>query len=290
MVPAGPPGRQAERRPWNARLARPACIVGGMGKKSRGKKRPESGQPAPEPPVPVSDYFERRNIDDTGELEWIVDDFVRDLEEGYFLQWEAVVRQEQGLALSREQEEALEDLIDFGDDDDRILYINESPRPSQAWYEIARALATRLVVDRFRTADSHYGVVTEGWPRMADAIDERGAALSRPEGVRTAIEVIAAEVRHDLWIQSCFEALSGIGQEDALTLVDPEEQERIDDFIERLSECRDSVRYCGLTLETLLSKLILPERDEAVFVKEMMERLGLQSPKDPIAEKLSAAR
>ncbi len=44
------------------------------------------------------------------------------IKEGYFLRWEAVVRDEQGLPLSEKQQEALDGLLDFGDDDTPILY------------------------------------------------------------------------------------------------------------------------------------------------------------------------
>ena len=62
------------------------------------------------------------------------------IEEGDFLRWEAVVCDELGLPLTARQEEALGDLLNFSDeaDEDRILYINEIPRPSEPWYEIVQ--------------------------------------------------------------------------------------------------------------------------------------------------------
>src|ERR1019366_1437838 len=47
--------------------------------------------------------------------------------------------------------------------------------------------------------------------------------------------------RHKLWLQCCFNELGGLGQEEELTLEDPEEHERVDGFIENLRECKDSV-------------------------------------------------
>ena len=52
------------------------------------------------------------------------------MKRGYFLQWEAIVRQEQGLTLTEKQQQTLDELISFNDEEDeRILYIDEMPRP-----------------------------------------------------------------------------------------------------------------------------------------------------------------
>ena len=44
--------------------------------------------------------------------------------------------------------------------------------------------------------------------------------------------------------------------------------------------------YFDLTLESLMTKLILPEKDEAIFVREMVDKLGLSSAQEPIAKHL----
>ena len=87
-------------------------------------------------------------------------------------------------------------------------------------------------------------------------------------------------------MQYCFNDLAGLGQDEETTLEDPEEHYRIEDFIDHLRECKESVAYCGLTLESLLSRLILPERDRPIFIKMMQEKLGLGSAQERIADRL----
>jgi hypothetical protein len=57
-------------------------------------------------------------------------------------------------------------------------------------------------------------------------------------------------------------------------------------FIENLQECKDSVAYFGLTLESLLTKLVLPDKDKPVFFKLMQDKLGLRLSQEQIAEHL----
>ena len=83
-----------------------------------------------------------------------------------------------------------------------------------------------------------------------------------------------------------WQPLSGLGQEAELTLRNPEEHERVDGFIGNLRECKDSVAYFDLTLESLLTRVILPEKDQPIFVNMMKEKLGLTSAKEPIASHL----
>jgi len=49
-------------------------------------------------------------------------------------------------------------------------------------------------------------------PKLIDALEKHAAGLSLPEGAKTVIDIIPAEVQHRLWLQSSFDALSGIGQ------------------------------------------------------------------------------
>jgi hypothetical protein len=46
------------------------------------------------------------------------------------------------------------------------------------------------------------------------------------------------------------------------------------------------VAHFGLTLESLLTRVILPERDRPIFTMLMQEKLGLRSAKEPIADRL----
>ena len=87
-------------------------------------------------------------------------------------------------------------------------------------------------------------------------------------------EVVPAELRHKLWLQFCFNDLGGLGQEDELTLEDPEEHYRIERFIDDLRECKDAVAFFGLTLESMLTRLVLPEKDRPIFLELMQGKAG----------------
>jgi hypothetical protein len=71
-----------------------------------------------------------------------------------------------------------------------------------------------------------------------------------------------------------------------MTLEDPEQLYRIEWFIDYLKECKESVAFFGLTLDSLLTKVVLPDRDQPIFVKLMQDRIGLSSTKEPIADRL----
>jgi hypothetical protein len=79
-------------------------------------------------------------------------------------------------------------------------------------------------------------------------------------------------LRHKLWLQDSFDALSGLGQDEELTLERNEQQDRVDEFIDCLREHKDSVEYFNLTLDSLLERVILPERDRPIFVRLLQEK------------------
>ena len=58
----------------------------------------------------------------------------------------------------------------------------------------------------------------------------------------------------------------------------------MDCFIESLRECKESVDYFNLTLDSLMTRIILPERDQPIFVKMMLDKLGLSSAQERIAD------
>src|SRR5437588_8361848 len=122
-------------------------------------------------------------------------------------------------------------------------------------------------MEPFRNADCHEEVKCDGWNLIVTALREHGGGLSLPPGAKSPEEVVPAELRHKLWLQWCFNDLDGLGQDEELTLEDSEQHERVDGFIDNLRECKDSVAYLGLTLESLMSKLILPERDQPIFIR-----------------------
>ena len=132
--------------------------------------------------VPTYDFFEHRSLDDPADREEILENVIESLERGEFLVWEAVVCDELGWPLTQKQAKALSGLLDFGDDpgEDRILYIDEIPRPSQLWYEIVREIARHLLVDQFKTHEIHYEGVLEDWNNLVAALEEHGEGLSLP--------------------------------------------------------------------------------------------------------------
>ncbi len=255
---------------------------------AQGKSRP----PAPlrwefDPDVPTHDFLEDGPLDDAWNLQQAVDNFVWWLEEDQFLTWEAVVCQEQGLPLTAAQKKSLGTLLSFNDEeDDQVHYIDEIPRPSEPWYVILNRIVPHLLIEPFKTSDVQDGVQLDGWNQITEALDEHGQGLSLPPGVASHREVVPADLRHKLWLQHCCEMLSGLGQDEGLTLANEDQQYRIDAFIDRLRECKEGVAHLGLTLESLLTRIILPDRDQPLFVRRMQEKLGLGGTQEPIAGRL----
>lgn len=202
-------------------------------KRKRSKRAVQSQVPF-DPSVPTCDYFEYIDLDNPGDIDQVLDNLIHDIKTGYFLQWEAVVRQEQGLPLTKKQKKALDRLIHFGDeDDDRILYIDEIPRPREPWYEIARKIVPRILRELFRTDESMYWAMHEGWPTLVETLESHGRDLSLPEGVKSALDIFPVDLRHRLWLQVCFDALSGLGQDKELTLENERQQDRVTWFIQQ---------------------------------------------------------
>jgi hypothetical protein len=217
-----------------------------------------------------------------------VENFIFIMEKDDFLAWEAVMAHEQGLRLTHQQRAALGELINFGDpEDDQILYIDEIPRPSEPWYAILNKIVPHLLVEPFRTFDMHYEEQCEGWRRLVQCLNEHADGLSRPPGVSSAVEVVPTELRHKLWLQDCFDALSGLGQDEELTLENSEQREfRIEDFVESLRKHKESVRYFDLTLDSLLTRVIVPEKDRPILIQAVQGTSGMKSTADRIADYL----
>ena len=251
--------------------------------------------------VPIYNYFEDHNLDKEWGFAECLDNLLHDIEGGYFLAWEAVARHEQGLPLTRMQQEALGELISFSDDDEDdegnfddydeeegpeeepILYIDEIARPNEPWYEIARKIVSRLIVKPLETYKVYDEIYCDGWSRLMECLEEHGHGLSLPEGITTHADVILPEIRHGLWIQQSCEILVGLGQEEELTLENEDQRSwRIERFIEALKECKGSIKYYDLTLEKLFEFVELPKQDEKILTESMMEELGMQS----VSEKL----
>ena len=256
-------------------------------KKKLPARKPASMRWDFDPDIPTQDFFEGRNLDELWDLQEAVDNFVSMINDGTFLTWEAVSSEEQGIPLTPRQKQALGGLLNFTDeDDDGILYINEIARPSEPWYVILNKIVPHLLIEPCRTFDCHEDVKCDGWNQIVTALREHGEGLSLPLGLKSPEEVVSVEMRHKLWLQWCFNDLSGLGQEEELTFEDPAEHFRIEWFIEHLRECKDTVAYLGLTLDSLLTRVVLPEKDRPIFIKLMKEKLGLGSVQEKIADHL----
>lgn len=235
---------------------------------------------------PTYDYFEDKDLGNHADLEELVDQMVDDFKNGYFLAWEAVIHQELRLTLTAKHKEALSEIISFNEDDkNRVVYIDDRPWPSHPWHEIVKKVVPRLLVDQYITSEPSFTVITEGWPNIVYALEEYGKDLTLPEdeNIQDPIDIVPAELQHKLWIQSCLDDFSGIGQEDELTL-ENKEMHYIEEFIESLEECIDSVYFLDLTLQEILKKLILPPKEKPLFIKMMIRELGLSSTRDRIAD------
>ena len=126
----------------------------------------------------------------------------------------------------------------------------------------------------------------DGWKSLVAALEEHGEGLSLPAGVDRPVDIVPIELQHRLWLQACLDELSGLGQEEELTLKNEEQQDQIRWFIRDLREHKDTVVFLDLTLEKLLTVLILPPQDEPIFIEMMKEQLGLNSMQDKIAGRL----
>jgi hypothetical protein len=237
--------------------------------------------------VPKSNYLEDYDLSDHHDLDEAIRILCDDLESGYFLTWEAVERQEKGLTLTKKHEEALSEIIYFDENEvDEIRYINEKARPSESWHVIVNKIAENLVVSQFKTYDIHCAAITEGWDKLSEVIEEYGDDLSLPDGISKPIDVVPKKTRHKLWIQSCFRELEGIGQDKDITLKNEEQIDRIDDFIDSLIDCKDSVEYLHLSLSKVMTIVMLPTEDHKILIDAIMTKLKMPSPEHLLADYL----
>ena len=228
-----------------------------------------------------------RDLDDWGGRLEALDSICFFLENGRWLAWDAVVREEQGLALSDAHEEALDELLSFGDEDDRILYINDWARPREPWYEVCRRVAPTLLMPGYRTAATAYEGALQAGEHLVTRVRELAGELELPEGAASALDVIGADTWHGLIVQAAFEPLDGVGAscgDEVLHIED--EIQIVDRFIEELRERVQSVDALGLTLEALLENLILPDAERVTLVREMCARLELPDSSVPLAPHL----
>ena len=102
--------------------------------------------------IPTYDFIEEYHLGNLWGLQEAVENFIHKMKDGQFLSWEAVMADEQGLPLTNRQQAALEELLDFSDgEEERVLYINDIPRPNEPWYAILNKILPYLLVEPFRT-------------------------------------------------------------------------------------------------------------------------------------------
>ena len=142
--------------------------------------------------APSEELLEGIDLDDDAGLEDAVQSLVEALETDFFLDWEAVLRVEQDLPLSKAHARALRTLLLHRDEPDegedtRILYIDDCARPAEPWYETVRRVAPRIVgrFDRIETLGA----------RLLEAIEHHAAHLSLPEGAERPEDVLPADLR-----------------------------------------------------------------------------------------------
>lgn len=260
--------------------------------KAKKKKRTQTprNQQSMNANIPMYDFFEDHRAGtsnwDPGEC---INSLIMSIEDGYFAIWDAVVRKEQGLSLSNKQEELLDGLVNFSEDgyDGPTLYIDGLPRPKEPWYETLRKLAPELILEPFKTYEIHDEMYHEDWLRIVESLETHGRDLTLPEGINKPLEVISPNTLHRLWLQYCFDELSGLGQEEELSLENEDQKPwRINGFIERLKECKDSVEQLALTLEKLFKLVKLPPSDEKILVAALTEKLDIQSKTQKLHEVL----
>jgi hypothetical protein len=140
-----------------------------------------------------------------------------------------------------------------------------------------------LILDPFKTYEIYDAIYDEGWTGLVECLDEYAHDLSLPDGITSPIDVIPEDIRHRLWLQSCFSVLGGIGQEEELTLENKDQKPwRIKEFVNSLKEHKDSVQYLNLSIEKLIKMVKLPLKDEKILVESMLKKLKMKS----VSEKL----
>lgn len=231
------------------------------------------------PDVPVYDIFKRKRIEETFFDDEVFHTFFYMLDAGYYLLWEAVISQEQNIPLNKEQKRELGNLLAFQDEaNKRILHIDEMPRPKEPWYEAGRKIYEKVLDEPFDTDKGPSWVVYEGWEMLVDTLKKQGQYLSLPEGVQNPLEFLPPDTHHLLQLHLCFDALSGLGQEEELTLANPDQcKYRIEWFLRCIKEHKDTLQFFDLSLGSLLTRIVMPAKDEEIFIRLITEELELPS-------------
>ncbi|MFC1705788.1 hypothetical protein ACFL59_03085 [Planctomycetota bacterium] len=254
-------------------------------RRRRKRRQPDWDKLFAKTDAPTEDFIEPGALTHHCNLEEVLENLLFALKGRDFLRWEAVIADENDLPMTEAQEDALDELIGFGDDDDRILWINDSARPSEPWYKtVCRVAAALLVEPPFNTSEGRSSVTTEGWAQLVACLEEHAGDLCRPPGVQSAVDVIPTDLQHRLWLQSSFFELEGVGQPGSPPLSSPEQHWRLPAFIEALKEHRDGLEHLRLTLDGLFEWVVMPPEDERYATEWLVRELGLESSAALLAE------
>lgn len=159
--------------------------------------------------APTYDLLDEYDLSKEGDLEKVVDYFIKDLSSEMYVFWEGVIREEQGLTQTKRQREVFDKIlmegdIEFGEEEGEpdIMEMDGFQRPSQPWYETLRKIAEALVVgdddDDDEEEEGLWEVRRKGWRRLSRAVKKYAGGLSLPSGVKEPMEVVSEEVRKQL--------------------------------------------------------------------------------------------
>lgn len=241
--------------------------------------------------VSTMDILEGIDLEDSSAIQLAVEQFTWWLESDRYATWDAVIRDEQGLPLSRRQRELLDGLRCFEEDSRRTRTIDEMPRPSEPWYETLRRLARRMLLPQIQTQKVYYEGEIEAWEELRETLEAVAEDLSLPPGATRPVDVLEDDLRHRLEVQVCFDRLVGVGQPGAggspITLKDGDEEWRLLRFVQALRDRVESVAFLDLSLEGLMEIVVLPPRDREPLARFMKDQLGLETGRERLAAHLT---
>ena len=237
--------------------------------------------------LPVYDFLQDHDINREMSFYQCFDLLLIWIEDGHFLKWETLVQFEKGLPLKTKQQKIIDEVINFSIGNKQSYHDIGIFRPSEPWYDTVRKVAPRLILDPFETYKFNEVIYHNGWSRLIKCLNECAQDLSLPDGVASPFEVIPEKVCHRLWLQDCFDALSGLGQMEELTLENEDQKPwRIENFIKDLKEHKDSVTYFKLSIKSLIKMVKLPLKDEKILVASLLEKLKMKSVSEAIYDYL----
>ncbi len=237
---------------------------------------------------PTRDFLKKYNLENRGEIEFALEDFLSAIRKGEFKLWRIVEDWERGMALAGEDYDVLLEMTSSPTVEPGIVAarIDGLARPSEPWWEIARKIAAALVMDEYRTSEYNYLSDTIGGHNLMEVLKKLGSDLALPDGVSDPVEVVPREVRCRLRLQFCFDVLMGVGQDPSTSLKEEGQKHRLELFVKSLRKCKDCVRRLDLTIERLLEMVILPREDREILVRDMLKRLGMSGVEEKLADYL----